>query len=137
MDHYSRDLSATLKDLESKYLISDGLMLNPENKNVLKTLISSINLDYDSLMAECIFLSEEDLLPSIQTKRISVEQAKLEFDARVKSWYESVDSPPIVTKFLCPLSAPESNRSSLDGHSKCLGRSSRSHSLALSVRKVL
>ena len=108
MDHHSRDLSATLKDLENKYLVSDGLMLNPENKNVLKTLISSINLDYDSLMAECIFLSEEDLLPGTQTKRISVEQAKLEFDARVESWYESVDSPPIGTKSLCPLSAPGS-----------------------------
>ena len=83
-------------------------MLNPENKNVLKTLISSINLDYDSLMAECIFLSEEDLLPGTQTKRISVEQAKLDFDTKVKSWYESVDSPPIGTKSLCPLSAPGS-----------------------------
>ena len=126
MDLHSRDLSPTLKDLENKYLISDGLMLNPENKKVLKTLISSINLDYDSLMAECIFLSEEDLLPGTQTKRISVEQAKLEFDARVKSWYESVDSPHIGTKSLCPLSAPESNRSSLDGDSRCSGRSSRS-----------
>ena len=126
MDHHSRDLSPTLKDLENKYLISDGLMLNPENKKVLKTLISSINLDYDSLMAECIFLSEEDLLPGTQTKRISVEQAKLEFDARVKSWYESVDSPPIHSKSLCPLSAPESNRYSLDGDSRCSGRSSRS-----------
>ena len=126
MDHHSHGLSATLKDLENKYLVSDGLMLNPENKNVLKTLISSINLDYDSLMAECIFLSEEDLLPGTQTKRISVEQAKLEFDARVKSWYESVDSPPIGTKSLCPLSAPGSKRSSLDGGSRCSGRSSRS-----------
>ena len=126
MDHHSRDLSATLKDLENKYLISDGLMLNPENKNVLKTLISSINLDYDSLMAECIFLLEEDLLPGTQTKRISVEQAKLQFDARVKSWYESVDSPPIGTKSLCPLSAPESKGSSLDGGLICSGRSSRS-----------
>ena len=126
MDHHSRDLSATLKDLENKYLVSDGLMLNPENKNVLKTLISSINLDYDSLMAECIFLSEEDLLPGTQTKRISVEQAKLEFDARVKSWYESVDSPPIGTKSLCPLSAPGSKGSSLDGGSRCSGRSSQS-----------
>ena len=126
MDHHSRDLSATLKDLENKYLISDGLMLNPENKNVLKTLISSINLDYDSLMAECIFLSEEDILPGTQTKRISIEQAKLEFDARVKSWYESVDSPPIGTKSLCPLSAPGSKGSSLDGGSRCSGRSSRS-----------
>ena len=52
MGHHSRDVSATLKDLENKYLISDGLMLNPENKNVLKTLFSSINLDYDSLMNE-------------------------------------------------------------------------------------
>ena len=126
MDHHSRDLSATLKDLENKYLVSDGLMLNPENKNVLKTLISSINLDHDSLMAECIFLSEEDLLPDTQTKRISVEQAKLEFDARVKSWYESVDSPPIGTKSLCPLSAPGSKGSSLDGGSRGSGRSSRS-----------
>ena len=114
------------KDLENKYLISDGLMLNSENKNVLKTLISNINLDYDSLMAECIFLSEEDLLPGTQTKRISVEQAKLEFDARVKSWYESVDSPPIGTKSLCPLSAPGSKGSSLDGGSRCSRRSSRS-----------
>ena len=126
MDLHSRDLSPTLKDLENKYLISDGLMLNPENKKVLKTLISTINLDYDSLMAECIFLLEEDLLPGTQTKKISVEQAKLEFDARVKSWYESVDSRPIGTKSLCPLSAPESNRSSLDGDSRCSGRSSRS-----------
>ena len=101
-------------------------MLNPENKNVLKTLISCINLDYDFLMAECIFLSEEDLLPGTQTKRISVEQAKLEIDARVKSWYESVDSPPIGTKSLCPLSAPGSKGSSLDGGSRCSGRSSRS-----------
>ena len=126
MDHHSRDLSATLKDLENKYLISDGLMLNPENKNVLKTLISSTNIDYDSLMAECIFLSEEDLLPGTQTKRISVEQAKLELDAKVKSWYESVDSPPIGTKSLCPLSVTESKRSFLDGGSRCSGRSSRS-----------
>ena len=101
-------------------------MLNPENKNVFKTLISSINLDYDFLMAECIFLSEEDLLPGTQTKTISVQQAKLEFDARVKSWYESVDSPPIGTKSLCPLSAPGSKGSSLDGGSRCSGRSSRS-----------
>ena len=92
----------------------------------MKTLISSINLDYDSLMAECIFLSEEDLLPGTQTKRISVEPAKLEFDARVKSWYESVYSPPIGTKSLCPLSAPGSKGSSLDGGSRCSGRSSRS-----------
>ena len=126
MDHHNRDLSATLKDLENKYLISDGLMLNPENKNVLKTPISSINLDYDSLMAECIFLSEEDLLPGTQTKRISVEQAKLEFDARVKSWYQSVDSPPIGTKSLCLLSAPGSKGSSLDGGWRCSGRSSQS-----------
>ena len=126
MDLHSRDLSPTLKDLENKYLISDGLMLNPENKKVLKTLISTINLDYDSLMAEYIFLLEEDLLPGTQTKKISVEQAKLEFDARVKSWYESVDSRPIGTKSLCPVSAPESNRSSLDGDSRCSGRSSRS-----------
>ena len=53
-----RDLSATLKDLENKYFMSDGLMLNAENKNVLKTLISSINFDYDSLMAKCVFLSD-------------------------------------------------------------------------------
>ena len=102
------------------------LTFNPENKNVLKTLISGINLDYDSLMAECIFLSEEDLLPGTQTERISVEQAKLEFDARVKSWYESVDSSPIGTKSLCPLSAPGSKESSLDGGPRCSGRSSRS-----------
>ena len=126
MDLHSRDLNATLKDLENKYLISDGLILNPENKNVLKTLISSINLDYDSVLAECIFLSEEGLLPGTQTKKISVEQAKLEFDARVKSWYESVDLPPIGTKSLCPLSAAGSKGSSLDGDSRCSGRSSRS-----------
>ena len=137
MDHHSRDLSPTLKDLENKYLISDGLMLNPENKKVLKTLISSINLDYDSLMAECIFLSEEDLLPGTQTKRISVEQAKLEFDARVKSWYESVASPHIGTKSLCPLSAPGSKGSSLDGDSRCSGRSSRSSLSSLKRKESL
>ena len=137
MDLHSRDLNPTLKDLENKYLLSDGLMLNPENKNVLKTLISSMNLDYVSLMAECIFLSEEDLLPGTQTKRSSVEQAKLEFDARVKSWYESVDSPPIGTKTLCPLSAPGSKGSSLDGGSRCSGRSSRSSLSSLSARKAL
>ena len=126
MDLHSRDLSPTLKDLENKYLISDGLMLNPENKNVLKTLISSIDLDYDSLMAQCIFLWEKDPLPGTQAKGIIAEQAKLEFDARFKSWYKSVDLPLIGTKSLCPLSAPESKGSSLDGDSKCSGRSSRS-----------
>ena len=65
-------------------------------------------------------------MPGTQTKRISVEQAKLEFDVRVKSWYESVDSPPIGTKSLCPLSAPGSKGSSLDDDSRCLGPSSRS-----------
>ena len=70
MDHHSRNLSATLKSLENKYLISDDLMLYPENKNVLKTLISTINLDYDTLIAECIFLSEEDLFPAHKTKKL-------------------------------------------------------------------
>ena len=33
MDHHSRDVSATSKDLENKCLdISDGLMLNPERE---------------------------------------------------------------------------------------------------------
>ena len=126
MDLHSRDLSPTLKDLENKYLISDSLMLTPENKNVLKTLISSINLDYDSLMAECIFSLEEDLLPGTQTKRISVEQAKLDFDTRVKSWYESVNSPLIGTKSLCPLFALGSKESSLDNDSRFSEHNSRS-----------
>ena len=115
MGHHSSDLSATSKDLENKCLdISDGLRPNFRNKNVLKTLFSGINLDYDSLMAECIFLSGEDRLPDTQTEKSSVEQAKLELfvHARIKSWYENVALPPIGTRRLHPPLEPRSKESS-------------------------
>ena len=86
----SKDWSAFLRALQSKYLIVDGLTLNFEHESIVRNLLADINADYDMLMVESVLLSDFDLLPGAETTKLGVHQSKLEFDSRVKEWYDDI-----------------------------------------------
>ena len=78
------NLSASFERLLNKFLIAEGLMLNFQNEGIVRNLLADINTDYYMLMIECVWLSDSDLLPGTDTTKLSIKQAKLEFDSRVK-----------------------------------------------------
>ena len=78
-------------------------------------MLADINTDYDMLMVECVLFSDSDLLPGTDTAKLSVEQAKLEFDSRVKKWddkikstafYKSFNSHLLLPSLLVPIAPP-------------------------------
>ena len=85
-------LASSLQGLQQNYLIANGLMLNPENKRVLESLLKTLNINFDSLMTQCVLLSDDDLIPGTSVKKVSVELDKAEFDARVQEWFSKVHS---------------------------------------------
>ena len=118
----SNDLSALLRVLQSKYLIVDGLMLNFENESIVRNLLADINAEYDTLMFECVLLSDGDLLPSTDTTKIGVRQAKFEFDSRVKEWSDDIKLRACDKSLNSPLPLPPWS----DGRSVCSHRSTSS-----------
>ena len=82
------DAVGLLKSLHDKYviLIADGLMLSPENERIVRTVVAEINSEFDSLMTSCVMLNDDDELPGTCTLKLSVVEAKMEFDMRVNEW---------------------------------------------------
>ena len=97
-------------------------MLNFENESIVRNLLADINTDYDMLMVECVLLSDSDLLPGTDTAKLSVEQAKLEFDSRVKEWDDDIKLTACNKSFNSHLPLP----SLLDGRSVRTHRSTSS-----------
>ena len=83
------EIVCCMKLLQDKYLVVEGLMLNPENEHIVKSLVNDINFIFDDLMTKCIDLSDEDTLPKTSTTKHKLALAKSEFDMRVKDWLES------------------------------------------------
>ena len=80
------DAVGLLKSLHDKYLIADGLMLSPENERIVRTVVAEINSKFDNLMTSCVMLNDDDELPGTCTLKLSVVEAKMEFDMRVNEW---------------------------------------------------
>ena len=81
-----------LKSLHDKYLIADGLMLSPENERIVRTVVAEINSEFDNLMMSCVMLNDDDELPRTCTLKLSVVEAKMEFDMRVNEWLRCLTS---------------------------------------------
>ena len=58
-------------------------MLNVENAKIVETLVSDINFDFDSLMVDCVALSNKELIPGTDAIKKNVVVAKQEFENRV------------------------------------------------------
>ena len=131
------DLSETLRAVETKYLIADGLMLQAENKCILRNLVAKINYDLDALLVQCISIDDDALLPGTAVKLINAKRAKLEFDIRVNDWFDDIE----LTKARCDIqSQPQSvlpNANLVFGDTRSTGsrRTGRSSGSSLAFKR--
>ena len=80
----SPDLLLSFKAVKQKYLVVEGLMLNVENAKIVETLVNDIN--FDSLMVDCVALPDKELIPGTDAIKQNVVVAKQKFDNRVTAW---------------------------------------------------
>ena len=126
-----------VKLLQDKYLVVEGLTLNPENEHIVKSLVNDINFIFDDLMTKCIDLSDEDTLPKTSTTKHKLALAKSEFDMRVKDWLESERvSSAKGSKSSTPSETCKKDVDTLSRKSSCSSRSSMKSGMSSRHKKA-
>ena len=65
-------------------------MLNVENAKIVEAVVSDVNFNFDSLMVDCVALSDKKLIPGTDTITQNVLVARQEFDNRITAWLSGV-----------------------------------------------
>ena len=110
MESTSSDVACILRSLQDKCMVVDGLMLNPENEVIIRSVLFEIKVTYEELMLKCANLSDEDVLSGCSTTKSEIKLAKSEFDERVKIW---LDSESVLNARKTPKSSKGSNHYSV------------------------
>ena len=92
----NEDLCDLVGALREKYLVTEGLMLRKENRDILTDVLGEIDSLFDAIIFGCSNLSDRDCLPGTKFCKIDILNEKHEFDARVREWLNSVKSVQLV-----------------------------------------